>query len=159
MYATRLCFFIFFSRFPAYPRLHPASQLALFASDLHRHCILERRYVESNVFQETVSRSTVPSLKKNCYLSKSTCACVCVCVYVCVKEREKRRNRDMYMIPNGQQGCAMSLSIIRTRNTRHSICVLCILTNIRYTIHMRMIRERKGNNAVNPNLSGFHIYI
>lgn len=25
---------------------------------------LERRYVESNVFQETVSRSTVPSLKK-----------------------------------------------------------------------------------------------
>lgn len=40
---------------------------------------------------------------------------------------------------------------------------MCILTNIRYTIHVRMITERKGerkgNNTVNPNLSGFHVYI
>jgi len=82
-------FFFSSSLLRFYPRLHPASQLARYSHLVS--CIgiafLERRYVESNVFQETVSRSTVPSLKK--LLFKQKYACVIV-----RKRKERERERE-----------------------------------------------------------------
>lgn len=65
-----------------------------------------RRCVESNVFQETVSRSTVPSLKKMLFKQKyvcvsESCARVCavsvrayVCMRVCACMRERMREKE-----------------------------------------------------------------
>lgn len=85
-----LFFFVFI--FPSTPLLKITPCLitrALFASDTRIGiAFLERRYVESNVFQETVSRSTAPSLKKLLFKQKYACVIVRVHVCVCVRERE-----------------------------------------------------------------------
>lgn len=91
------------------------------------------------------------------------CACVCESLREgeCDRMREKKE-RYVYDT-EWQQGCATSLRIYvrETLGTRY-VYVHPNEHQIIYTYANEITErkgERKGNNAVNPNLSGFHVYI
>lgn len=93
------------------------------------------------------------------------CTCVCVCEIMREKEsvcEGKRKERYVYDT-EWQKGCATSLRIYvrETLGTRY-VYVHPNEHQIIYTYANETTErkgQRKGNNAVNPNLSGFHIYI
>lgn len=84
---------------------------------------------------------------------------VCAYVRVCERGCERKKKKRYVYDTEWQQGCATSLRIyVREILGTRYVYVHPKEHQIIYT-YANEITERKGNNAVNPNLSGFHVYI